>query len=34
MTAVLARVVLGQRLRRIQLAGVVVVIAGVVLITA
>ena len=34
MTAVLARVVLGQRLRRIQLAGAVVVIAGVVLITA
>jgi uncharacterized membrane protein len=33
MTAVLARFVLGQRLRRIQLAGVVVVIAGVVLIT-
>jgi len=34
MTAVLARFVLGQRLRRLQLGGVVVVIAGVILITA
>jgi len=34
MTAVLARIVLGERLRRIQLAGVVVVISGVILITA
>ena len=33
MTAVLARIVLGQRLRRVQLGGVLVVIAGVVLIT-
>jgi len=33
MTAVLARIVLGQRLRRVQLGGLVVVIAGVVLIT-